>query len=571
MLVALRIEDLAIVDRADVEFSRGFTVITGETGAGKSILVGALRLLLGGRVSRQAVRTGCQRARVEASFDISGCPWIRERLRARELIGDDVDSLVIRRELSTTGRGKVLVNDRLTTVAALQEVTQGLVNISGQHDQTSLRHADNHIDLLDSWTEAQELRGEYAQSLSRYRAIERRLGEIHAKRRDTQRALDFARFELGEINELSPQPSELADLGIEERLLAGAERLGSGLGMVESALYSAEGAVVERLGRAAATLRELAEIDDGLGELADTVEGAVCEVTEVARDVGSRMHTVDVDPERLDEVGSRIAELRRLCRKHGESIEDVLRRRDELDAEVSKLSGESQKGEELVAELAAVRAETIKKGLALRDLRKTAAPKFAAAVEAELADMEMPAARFCVQVLPAPGDDSANGLAGASRTGMDTVGIAWSANAGEELRPIEKTASGGELSRLMLAIRHVLSSGDRVALYVFDEVDTGLGGRAAEAIGRKIQDVADQTQSIAITHLAPIAARADHQFEVSKSDDIDGSGRTSSQITPISGKRRRAELARMIGGDDGAQALLKAADELLRRAKSRPR
>lgn len=569
MLLHLKIRDFAIIDEVDIELGPGFTVVTGETGAGKSILVDALMLALGGRASGDIVRNGCDAAEVEALFDITSHPIVKARLEQRELLGDDPDALVIRRVVGVKGRAKVIINGRLSTLATLGEIVRGLVDISGQHEQQSLLFVDNHIDILDSFGQLEVMREEYRVCFEQWREAARERSALRSRSdHDMQRA-EFVKFQLGEIERVAPRPGEDDELEAEHRKLAGAQKLKGGATIAEALLYGEDGSAFDKLGKAAAELETLARIDDELGPVRDALANAQRDLQDASRTLQRYMDRVSDDPERLGMVEDRLNELRRLARKHGGSIVDVLTRRAELEREVLGLENSDQRVAQLDAIILEKRAMAERLARELSAARKKIAARFDKRIASEIAEMELAGAVFETRVVSMLGPGAGDGSV-LRPTGADEIEFLWGPNRGEPLRPLAKIASGGELSRLMLAVKTVLASRDLVSLYVFDEVDTGLGGRAADAIGKKIQAVARGHQAITITHLAPIAARADVHICVRKETVALAEGgtqqRTISVLEKLGGSARATEIARMIDGSASSKATRAAAKEMLARA-----
>ncbi|HSI03676.1 MAG: DNA repair protein RecN [Myxococcota bacterium] len=559
MLLHLKIRDFAIIDEVDLELGSGFTVVTGETGAGKSILVDALILALGGRASGDVVRNGCDAAEVEALFDISSHPIVQARLEQRELVGDDPATLLVRRVIGVKGRAKVIINGRLSTLATLAEIVRGLVDISGQHEQQSLLFVENHLAILDDFGQLIDKREAYREQFEAWRAAAAELHGLQSRSdRDLQRA-DFVKFQLDEIERLAPRPGEDEELEVEHKKLAHAQKLKSGAMLAEALLYGEDGSAFDKLGKAAAELESLARIDEELAPVREALAGAQRDLQDAARTLQRYLDRVSDDPERLSEVEDRLNELRRLARKHGGSLADVLARRADLEREILSLDNSDAR----VAELTALAAEKLvaaeRLAADLSKARRKAAAQFDQRVCAEIAEMDLAGAVLATQVSVRP----VAGGEGLTASGADDVEFAWGPNRGEPLRPLAKIASGGELSRLMLGVKTVLASRDLVSLYVFDEVDTGLGGRAADAIGKKIQAVARGHQAITITHLAPIAARADVHICVRKESQGE---RTVATLEKLKGTARAAEIARMIDGSPDSKATRAAAKEMLARA-----
>ena len=565
MLLQLRIRDFAIIDEVELDIPPGFTVFTGETGAGKSIVVDALSLALGGRASPNVVRTGASAALVEALFDITSQPIIKARLEQRDLVGDDPDSLLVRRTIGAKGRGKVLINGHLATRASLAEIVRGLVDISGQHEQQSLLITDNHLEILDAYGGLDTLKVAYRDAYEAMRTLQRERERLAQSEDATLRQLDFLRFELEEIERLAPQLGEDESLESERKRLGHAEKLHAGSMLAEALLYSDDGSVFDKLGKASAEVESLARIDEELLPVVRALDAAQGEIEDAARVLQRYGEAIESDPMRLEEVDGRLADLRRLLRKHGGSIEDVLDRRDTLREELETLEHSDARLAELEGEVLRAEEEVVVAGRSLHQARKDAAKKLSEAIQLEVGDMDLEGAVFCAELTPR---DRTDGLCVGGRSygpnGGDDLEFMWSANRGETPRPLAKIASGGELSRLMLAVKSILANNDLVSLYVFDEVDTGLGGRAADKIGAKIQGVAEGHQAITITHLAPIAARADRHLRVRK---LEQGGRTISILEPVEGTARADELARMIDGATISKATRQAAKEMLARCR----
>lgn len=566
MLLHLKIRDLAIIDELELELPPGFTVITGETGAGKSILVDALVVALGGRATGDLVRAGAASAEVEALFDIAQQPLVRARLEQRDLVGDDPDVLLIRRVVGPKGKAKVLINGFLSTVATLAEIVKGLVDISGQHEQLSLLDVDRHIEILDAFGDLDGAKGRYGEVHHRLRAVRHERAALARSGDENLKRADFLRFQLEEIERAAPKPGEDAELEVERRRLAHAEKLKAGAVVAEGLLYGEDGSAFDKLGKATAELEALAKIDPELASALEPLGGARREIEEVARVLQRYGDRIEADPQRLEVVEERLATLGRLCRKHGGSLADVLARRDVLAKELEGLGDVEGRLAELDAEAQKLEREALQLARELSAARAAAARRFDAAVLGEVTDMELSDAAFSTQVTPrkAASDDAVVDGVALGPSGADAVELLWSANKGEPLRSLAKIVSGGELSRLMLGVKRVLSSRDLVALYVFDEVDTGLGGKAADAIGRKLQAVARGHQAITITHLAPIASRADFHLRATKAVRGD---RTVSSITAVNGAERAEEVARMIDGARITKATLEAARAMLDRSQ----
>ncbi|MBI5510066.1 MAG: DNA repair protein RecN [Deltaproteobacteria bacterium] len=565
MLLNLKVRDFAIIDEVEFELQPGFTVLTGETGAGKSILVSALTLALGGRANNDVIRSGAETAEVEALFDISLQAVIRARLEQRELLGDDPSTLVVRRVIGPKGRAKVVINGCLSTIAMLAEIVRGLVDISGQHEQQSLLISENHVEILDAFGGLDPLKAKFREAYDGLARLARERAMLQGTADEMLKRADYLRFQAEEIERVAPSPGEEDGLADERQRLAHADRLKRGAAAAEALLYGEDGSAFDKLGKAALELEGLARIDTSLSPVAASLESARREIQEASRELQRYLGRVEADPARLEWVDDRLNELRRLGRKHGGSVAELLRRLEAIKAELSTLDNKDARLLALEAEVAAAEARALEAAEELRAARIQAAAKLDRAVVAEVADMNLEGARFVTEVSKraAIGAGPAVGSAELTTSGLDQVEFMWSANKGEPPRALARIVSGGELSRLMLAVKRVLANRDLVSLYVFDEVDAGLGGRAADAIGRKIETVAKDHQAIAITHLAPIAARAHHHLCVRK--ETRGK-RTFSAVVPVAGAARAEELARMIDGAHITEATREAARQMLDRA-----
>ena len=565
MLMHLSIRDFAIIDCASIEFHEGFSVVTGETGAGKSIIVDALMIALGARVRADVVRDGAKEARVEALFDVSDHPVIRARLEERGLTGDDHESLVVRRSISHKGRSRVLINGHVSTAATLQYVVNGLVDISGQHEQQTLLQIDTHVELVDRYGELAPLRLAYSEAYDAWREKRQLLERLESQGEADLQRLDFLKFQLEEIERVEPVAGEDDELEAEHRRLAHAEDLERYFSEAESNLYSRDSSAFDLMSDALRALENVSKVDASINSLLDELRSAQSVVEDLSREVASKVGCVELDPARLRDVEDRISSLVRLKKKYGPTLEEVIATRERLVEELDSLDQSEDRLQALQAEVKALGKEAIERAESLTKARRKAAKALSKAVVNELKDMELGAARFEVEIEARVAQDSHSETGHLGPNGGDRLEFMWSANKGQGLKSLMKIASGGELSRLMLAVKRVCVKHDLVSLYIFDEVDTGLGGRAADSIGRKIRSVAEGHQAITITHLAPIASMAHHHYYVSKHD---ADGRTVSEVRLLDEAKRIEELARMIdGGLDSSGSSLATAEQMLERAR----
>jgi DNA repair protein RecN (Recombination protein N) len=589
MLSVLRISGFALIDELELELGPGLTVITGETGAGKSIIVEALGLLRGGRASADLIRSGRDEARVEAIIDLP--PAIQAELRARfEGEGRDgldggESGLVVRRTVPRSGRGRIHLAGSLATAGDLGATVAELIDIASQHDQQSLTDADKQLAILDAFAENDKLRAEMAAAHATLASTSAALATFNADARTRAEREDLLKFQIAELEAAALEAGEDERLRVERERLKGAEKFFAAASRGEEVLYAQEAAVAGQLAAVTRELAPLSALDPTLAPLVERLAGAQATVEDVARDLGRYASRVRSDPARLAEVEERLFLLGRLCRKHGGTLGEVIERRESIARELAQLGS----FEEGLAERrqAQARAEAAARTTAeaLTRTRRKAASGLEKKVAETLRELGLNQGRLPVLVEPrVPAAEAAEGAgeaagspAGASRepgataipgigpTGADRVRFLFAPNPGEEPRPLARIASGGELSRVMLAVKQALVRTDRVLTYIFDEVDSGVGGGTAETIGRKLKKIASDRQVIAITHLPQIAAFADAHIRVTKTS---GQGRTRVAVESVAGQERTREIARMLGGATPSAEATAHADEMLRRAAS---
>ena len=537
MLTFLAIRDFAIIDRLEVEFGSGFVVVTGETGAGKSILVNALHLLMGGRATEEMIRTDADSAEVQAVFVLSAGSATVAKLE--ELGLREGDSLTIRRVLSRTGRNRVFVNDRAVKLSSLAALTRALVDISGQHEHVSLTDEDSHRDILDAFGELTQMRNGVSQAVREWREVGRMFADVQRAERQRVEREDYLLFTLERIEQVDPQPGEDESLEEERLRLANAERLAEGLSKAAGLLYEQDRSAIDLVGQAVKQLEGIVRFDPSLQAAITSLTGNLRAIEDQARELSVKASTAEGDPERLEQVEQRLSALRSLLRTHGPTMESLLERRAAMDAELSDLKQLESKKAELGENCQRAFENALELARDLSQARQGIASGLAERLGVELASLSMPAARLEVSVEPGEDEDMDEG-------GLDQVRFLFSANSGEQVRPLALVASGGELSRVLLALKSVLAEVDPVPVYVFDEVDSGVGGAVAEVIGARLKAVAEGHQVFCITHLPQIAAQAQSHFSVRKQER---SGRTVSQIVELGTRAERVEeIARMVGG-----------------------
>ena len=557
MLTLLRIAGFALIDELELPLGPGLTVITGETGAGKSIIVEAVGLLRGARASAELIRAGADEARVEAIIELPPRSDVRARLETEGR--EAADGLVVRRSLNRAGRGRVHLGGSLATAADLTATVGRLIDIASQHDQQSLTDPESQLAILDAFAENEALRAEMTgahRTLAEARAA---LEAFDADARTRAQREDLLRFQLGELEAARPVAGEDEALRAERERLKGAEKFFAAASRGEEVLYAQEGAVVGQLGAVARELQPLAALDPTLAPLCERLREAQATLDDVARELGRYAAGIRSDPARLAEVEERLYLLGRLCRKHGGahggSLADVIDRWQAMQRELAEIGSFEEGLAERRAAVARAEAAARAAAAALTASRQKAAGGLEKKVNATMRELALGNARLPVAL---------ETRADVGPTGADRVQFLFAPNPGDPPRPLAKIASGGELSRVMLAVKQALARTDEVLTYVFDEVDAGVGGGAAETIGRKLKQIAGDRQVLCITHLAQIAAFADAHVRVVK---LAEKGRTRVAIEAVTGKERTAEIARMLGGIPPSDEATAHANQMLRRAR----
>ncbi len=603
MLTTLRISGFAIVDAIEVRFGPGLNVLTGETGTGKSILVNALHLVLGGRMSAEVLRDGADEAVVEALFELQAAHPVFARLEAaglrrgpvRQAQGESEEAceLLVRRVAARGGRGRAFVNGALCTVTMLEEALRGMVDISGQHEHVSLLDPATHLEILDAFagivdaasdgsapqgapnkergfaasTDLEPLLLRYRAAHGALAALVRERDALAADEGERARRADYLAFQLAELDRADPRPGELEALEDERRVLASAEKLREAARAAEALAYGEEGSASERVGQAARALAEAALLDRRLEPTLALLRSAAIELEEAGRELGRYAEAVGGDPDRLAVLEDRLELLRALARKHGGSLEQAVARRAEMQGELSSLRGGGERLASIAGEIAERGREAAKLAREMTRAREKAARVFAEAVRAELDGLAMGRCRLEVALSP-PGAGVPVEGAVLAPDGAERAEILIAPNPGESPRPLARIASGGELSRILLAVKRTLARKDPVATYVFDEVDAGIGGAVAEAMGRVLADVSRGRQVICVTHLPQVAAFADRHHRVEKR--VSG-GRTHAGVVHLEAEDdRRREVARMMAGSTITDAALEHAGALILAARSPP-
>ena len=547
MLAELRIKDLAIVDEIDIVFSRGLNVLTGETGAGKSIIINSVNMLLGDRTFDGLIRTGAEAATAEALFDISDHTEIEEKLRA---IGvDDAKELLIKRMVTSSGRSRVFVNGTLSTLARISKIGEILLSIYGQHEHQNLQKAERHLDILDEYGGLDAFRTQYGESFHEMDGLIRELQSLREAEHQLIKDRELMRFQSQEIAAAQLRENEEETLREQRRILSNAEKLFERADAAETTLYSGESSISERLHTVLQNVEEIARIDPSMDSLVKTLESSIYQLEDVAYSVRDYRGKIEYDPDGLETVEHRLEELQTLKKKYGPTIQDILQFKERVDDQLERLDSRDERIKTLEERLAKVQQKTIELGRTLSQKRKGGATAFERVMEEELGSLGMANTVFEVRfdvnhsVTREKWIDAVNVSLGPR--GMDTAEFYISPNVGEEPRPLSRIASGGELSRIMLAIKRIIASAEPGQTLVFDEVDAGIGGAVAEVVGKKLRDLSSYHQIVCVTHLPQIACFADVHHRVTKSIR---QNRTRALVEELDSEERIDEIARMLGG-----------------------
>ena len=550
MLQEISIRNFAIIEDLTIRFDSGLTVLSGETGAGKSIIINAVNLLLGSRASAALVRTGAESAELEALFQIAAGSGVARTMQ--ELGYDPEEGLLVRRIISNNDRHRIYINGRLSTMQVLTAITADLASISGQHAHQGLLKEDEHLNILDQYGGLMGLRDQYQTVYRRIVPLIRKEQELLQRQARQSEQSELLRFQYDEIQAADIQADEDSRLEKERLRLKNGEALFQAVRQCVDELYNSDGAVVERLGYFGKELARAGEIDERLKTRAAEMEALTYGLEDLAGGLRDYLNNIDLDPGQLEAVEARLDTLNRLKRKYGGSLGAVLGHGEDLSRQLSELENLDVAIGSVRKELKACHAELGRRGEELSDKRQATAQNLSKAVEGELASLKMAGTRFCVQTLPLPAASDCGpylchngGTMGES--GLDRVTFMIAPNVGETLKPLAAIASGGELSRVVLALKAILAQNDSVESIVFDEVDAGIGGGVAELVGRKLAGLSRRHQVLCITHLPQIAKYGDHHFRISKTVS---KGRTHTSIAPLSAAERVEELARMLGGEE---------------------
>ncbi|MBE6991904.1 MAG: DNA repair protein RecN [Ruminococcaceae bacterium] len=551
MLSSLHIENIAVIESADIGFGPGFNVLTGETGAGKSIVIDSISAVLGMRTSRDLIRTGAERALVSAVFEqIPRHQWFDDNL----IPFDDSGELQILREISADGRGSCRVNGRAVTVGMLRQLGESLMAIYGQHDSQQLFDEQNHLSVLDGFAAHVELIEDYRISFDGLSELRRKMDKLRMDESEKARRIDNLTYQISQLESANLKPGEDEELASRRKLLRSAGKLMDALQQAYIALSGGDDSdgAVSLLSETAGELGSVASISDELEEAYTRANELAVAADDLADELRMLRDSYDFSENELDEVESRLDVLHKLKKKYGSTTEEMLEYLDKCRQELETIEFAEDELKKLEKKFKVLQSEAMEKAKKLSDARKHAAEQLKSRIMSELSQLDMPKVQFETEFTETD----------LTSVGMDSVRFLMSANVGEALKPMSKVASGGELSRIMLAIKNVLAENDGIPTLIFDEVDAGVSGRAAAKVAAKLKAVSEGKQVLCVTHLPQIAARADLHFSIEKSEE---DGRTYTHVTPLEYDGRKMELARLIGGDVITETTLKSAEELMER------
>ena len=548
MLSLLHIENIAVIECADISFDRGFNVLTGETGAGKSIVIDAISAILGERAYRDMIRTGTGKASVRAVFtDVPELAWFADN-------GVEYDpETVIQREIHLDGKNVCRVNGSLVSVSILRKLGIQLINIHGQHDSASLFDEDNHLTFLDAFGDNEPIRAEYAEKYDAVVKLRREIDRISMDEGEKLRRMETLRFQINEIEKAELEAGEDEELEARRKILQNAEKLSDGMEEAVECLYGGDDSdgAAGLLAQAEHALARLSRFTDAYAGIHEKIADLMYQVQDAAEEVRDARDDLSYSADELETIEARLDKIHRLRRKYGVTCADILDYLDKAKKELDEIEFADDHVEHLKKKLKKAEKEAWEAAKTLRQNRKDTALSMSQRILTELAQLDMPRVQFDVQFTELD----------LTVTGADSVAFYMSANAGEALKPMSKVASGGELARIMLAMKNVLAEKDQVNTLIFDEVDTGVSGRAAQKVAEKLRSVAAHKQVLCVTHLPQLAALANTHLLIAKSER---DGRTYTSVTPLDVEGRKKELARIIGGTNITETTLKSAEEMLR-------
>ncbi|MBI1911907.1 MAG: DNA repair protein RecN [Deltaproteobacteria bacterium] len=558
MLVELSIKDFAIIDSLTISFGHGFNIFTGETGAGKSIIMDAIALILGDRATADIIRESKEEAQVEAMFDVSGSKGIEAVLNEAGIAHSP--DLIIRRTIQRTGRNKIYINGSLATLVTLTEVGRRLIDVYGQSEHQSLTRPEEHIEVLDSFGGFQSLRAYMSDSYRQYISCKKELDTLLQDSKTSSDKKEFLEFQLKEIKDASLKPNEDVELKKEFERLKNSEKIKNITVQAESAIYSDAGSIVDRLGSIVKALKEVSSFDDKLAKAIEPLESSLFQLEDAGSFLRDYAESIEADPDALENAGARLDLINKLKKKYGPALDDVIKKQETIEAELSGITNLDEKIKGLEANLKSAKEKAAAAAESLSEARKSSAKELEDKIEEELESLGMKGSIF---EIAAESEKNPDGSVRFNEKGSDRVSFFISTNPGEGIKPLARIASGGELSRIMLAMKSVTAKG-RVPTLIFDEIDTGVGGAMAQVVGLKLKNVSKFHQVLCITHLPQVAAFADKHFTVAKQQ---ANGRTVSTVTELSDEDRIEQLSIMLGGLKVTETTRKHASELVETAR----
>jgi DNA repair protein RecN (Recombination protein N) len=567
MLRNLRIKNYALVEELEVEFQPGLNVITGATGAGKSIIVGAVNLILGERASSDAVRTGFDIANIEAFFELPDDRNLRGLLS--ELgISPSENTLIIRREISTKGQSRCYVNDRLVTLTSLKSIGDRLADLHGQHEHQSLLNTERHIEYLDHYGDLDQVLSRVGGTYRLLRAKQKELDDLKNSKRLDEERRKLYEFQIQEIKKANLSLDEEERLIQEKKVLENIEILFELSSNVYHQLYESEVSILERITSLSKELKRACQIDSRLKEPDETLESCVIKLQEISRFMEDYKGRLEFDPEKLEMIRERLSLLNTLKKRYGKSVEEILTYKEQIKSELEWIENKDETINGLERGIDELSQNLQKECILLSQKRRAKASELSRRIQKALTDLGMDKTRFEIRINQREAENGLVAIDGrrfvATEKGMDEVEFFVSPNIGEEPKPLAKIASGGEISRIMLALKSILAKTDRVESMIFDEIDVGIGGEVASAVGKSLKNLASSHQVIVITHLQQIASQADHHFKVFKEGV---KGRTVTRIKKLDKEERVKEIARMISGEKISEVTLKQAKEMIKTPK----
>lgn len=561
MIKSLEIKDYALIEHIQIEFFPGLNIITGETGAGKSILIDAMGLLLGDRASSEVVRKGATKSFVEGIFDVSDNTKVKSILDENEI--DFHNELIIRREISQKGNNRCFVNDSPVSLNVIKELGDILVDLHGQHEHQSLLRTETHIDFLDNYSNNQSILKEYQIVYSKIKSKEKELKDLLAKEQSIKEKKEIYQFQLNEIESVNPQPNEDENINNELNILENSEKLLQLSEEIYNLLYESDNSVLDQLAEVKNKLSQLIKIDSSLSELESEFDSVSISLKEISSSIRKYRNQISIEPEEVEAKRERLNLINLLKKKYGLSIENVLAYKEKISKEIALAENFSDEINKIKKEIFLLKETLYEIANKLSTNRKKNSTKVESEVKSVLKNLGINSPSFEIRFSAVESDDffeKDKSKIGYNIKGIDNVEFFISTNPGEDLKPLIKVASGGEISRIMLALKTALAKNDKLPLLVFDEIDTGISGRVAQKVGQALLDLAKYHQIIAITHLPQIAAFAEHHFVVEK---IQSDDRSVSQIKYLSGEERIFEIAKLLSGELVTQTSLESARQLI--------